>query len=185
MRQACWLAAAVVGIAVVARAESYSIVQLTDMDREVTVQAVTSTELKDLKKQMETETKLFQKAKEIAAKEWAARIAAERKANDKNAPKTLPFPSSQLRMREMHVTPRTYMNKEEADKAVTALEEHASHQAEIKQEQEKKAGKQGGTGANHDKELNLREAATFLKTKIEELTKSAGAADAAGAVGAK
>ena len=191
MRQACWLAAAVVvGIVGLARAESFSIVQLTDMDREVTFQVVTSTELKDLKKQMENETKLFQKAKDIAAKEWAARIAAERKANDKNAIKTLPFPGSQLRMREMRLaTPRTYMNKDDADKAVVGLEERASRAAENKQEQEKKAGKLDAKGASHDKELNLREAASFLKAKIDELAQgaggaAAGAADAANATGA-
>ena len=189
MRKAGWLAAVVLGMAVMARAESYNIVQLTDMDREVTVQAVSATELKDLKKQIETETKLFQKAKEMAAKEWATRIAAERKLNDKNAPRTLPFPSAQLRERKMSVMPRSFMNKEEADKAVQVIEERAARQADFKQQQEIKSGNQGGKSGNRDKELNLREAATFLKSKIEELTAStaggaaapAGAADAAGA----
>lgn len=181
MRKVCWLAGAVaVGMAVMARAESYSIVQLTDMDREVTFQVVDATELKDLKKQMDTETKLFQKAKDAVAKEWAARIVAERKANDKSAIKTLPFPGSQLRERKMTVMPRSFMKKDEADKAVQALEERAFS----KQEKDMKSGKQ----TNRDKELNLREAAALLRSKIEELAQSAGggaaAAGAAGAAGA-
>ncbi|MEI7435271.1 MAG: hypothetical protein WCL16_00520 [bacterium] len=173
--------AVVAGMAVVARAESYSIVQLTDMENEQTIQVVSTTELRDLKKQLEAETKVFQKAKDLAAKEWAARIVAERKANDKNAPKTLPFPGAQLRGgREMRVLPRNYMNKDDADKAVQVMEEVAARKADNKKEREIKAGagKLPKKLVDHDKELNLREAATFLKTKIDELTQAA-ATDAA------
>ncbi len=179
MRQACWLAAMVVGMAVAARAESFSVVQVTDMNRDVTFQVVTSAELKDLKKQMDAEDKFFQKAKDLVAKDWAARIAAERKANDKNAPKTPAFPGSQLRERVMSVMPRSYMKKDDADKAVQALEERAARSSELKQELEKKNAK-GGKTTNHEKELAVSEAASLLKAKIEELTKAAPAAPAAG-----
>ncbi len=174
MRQACWLAAMVVGMAVAARAESFSVVQVTDMNRDVTFQVVTSAELKDLKKQMDAEDKFFQKAKDLVAKDWAARIAAERKANDKNAPKTPAFPGSQLRERVMSVMPRSYMKKDDADKAVQALEERAARSSELKQELEKKNAK-GGKTTNHEKELAVSEAASLLKAKIEELTKAAPA----------
>ena len=175
MKQACWLAAMVVGMAVAARAESYSIVQLTDMNRDVTFQVVSSTELRDLKKQMDAEEKFFQKAKELVAKDWAARIAAERKANEKNAPKTPPFPGSQLRERVMSVMPRTYMKRDEADKAVQALEERAARTAFAKQELENKASK-GLKVVNHEKELALSEAVSLLKAKIEELKGTAAPA---------
>jgi len=136
-----------------------------------------STELRDLKKRLESEAKFFPKAKEAAAKEWAARIVAERKADNKNAPKTLPFPSSQLRAREIRVMPRTFMDKDEADKAVQVLERQAAN----KKDQEKKTAKPVAKDVAHEKEINLRDARDLLQVKIADLIKGAGG----GEVGAK
>ena len=53
-----------------ARAETLYVVEISDVEKKVSREIKTSAELKDLKKTIEDEKRLFPKALELAKKEW-------------------------------------------------------------------------------------------------------------------
>jgi len=141
----------------VARAETFTVVEITDVQKKVTQEVKSAQELADLKKAIEAEAKVFQNAVEAVRKEWAAAASAaaaiKPKPGEKPAPPSPPFPGN--------LSPRKCMEKgnfPEKEKAQKSLEQLSKTAATAKPQQLSEA---------------FTKAASAVQAKIDELVKAA------------
>jgi len=184
MKQMLVRMALVAGLAGVgaARAEQVYVVEITDLQKKISREIKTSAELKELKKTIDDEARVFPKALELTKKEWetvdkGAPVEKPKPGEkiEKPLPPT-PFPSSML-------SPRKCQEKggfTDRDKAQKRLDQLETAEADALAKDAKK--KQGG-GQMTDVEKNRQaraadraaaaaRAATALQAKIDDLLKN-------------
>ena len=186
--------AAVLASVSVARAELVYVVEITDLQKAVSHDIKTAAELKELKKSIEDEARVFPKALEQVKKEWeAAEKPAPAAPGEKPAPGAkpdkpvppTPFPSGMLAPRKCQEK-GSFTDRDKAQKKMDQLETAAADV--IAKEAKKNQGKQP-TEAEKSRQAHAAEraaaaakAVTALQTKIDELLKNpAGAGGAAAA----
>ncbi len=186
------LAAVLAGVGA-ARAEMVYLVEITDLQKKVTREIKTSAELKELKKTMDAEARVFPKALDLTKKEW--------EAVDKGAPvekpkpgekierplPATPFPSGMLAPRKL----QTKGDFSDRDKAQKRLEQLENAEMDLLSKDAKR--NQGRQLTDKDKIKLAREAdraaaadraAVSLQTRIDELIKNPAGAAAPAAAGA-
>ena len=142
-----------------AAAEELSLaVKITDMQKNAEFKVMSAEEFKQLDAQIRLENRLFQKAQELAKKEW--------KADDTNK---APYPGGRLNPRKAEVMERGA--REKVDKKVEkALKAEEKRQDDFKKpggklsEEEKKQA-----NIKADKKRELETAGNLLKAKLDEL----------------
>jgi hypothetical protein len=175
------LAAALAG-AGLARGEMSFIVEVYDLQKTVTRQVMTSAEVKELKKTLAAEARVFAKAVELAKKDWDA--AAKPAPGEKAVPYT-PFPMGALQARRCQEK-GSYTKPEDAQKRVEQMDT-----AEADAEAKKAKRNTGSAGKGKDtrdleRSAVISRAAIAVQEKIDELIQNpaGAAAKPAEAVGA-
>ncbi len=180
MKQMLWrmvLVAALTGVGM-ARAELVYLVEVADLQKKVTREILTSTEMKELKKTIDAETRVFAKAVELAKKEWDAAEKGEKPAPGEKVekqPPATPFPSGTLSARRFQEK-GSFTDRDKAQKRLDQIE---TAEADL-------LAKQAKRNAGQAKAKNMREferaaaidrAAMAVQEKMDELIKNpAGAA---------
>ncbi|MEI6211557.1 MAG: hypothetical protein WCR06_08010 [bacterium] len=166
----------------VAKAEMAYIVEVTDFLKQNSRQAMTTAELKELKKTISAESRVFAKAMELSKKEWDAAEKGEPAEKPKPGEKVekpvmlapTPFPASMIsprKYREMG----SFTDSEKAQKKLAQIEEAEANQ--VAKEAKKNPNK---AKAPHDTErmLAAQRAVLTVQEKIDALIKNPAAANA-------
>ena len=176
----------------VAKAESVTLVEITDLQKKTTYEIKTSQEFKELKKTLDAEAHVFPKALELTKKEW--------ETSDKGAPPAekpkpgekvekpaaqQPFPASMLSFRKC-AEKGNFADREKAQKRLDQMESSAADV--ILEKAKKNMGKvptpadklKAAREAERDKAAD--KAAVALQAKIDELVKAAASVAATNAV---
>ena len=183
----------VVAGTVAVRAESVNVVEVYDLQRKVTREIMATAEMRELKKTIEAEARVYPKALELTKKEWDAAEKPAPAAPGAKAEKGVaptPFPASMLSPRKF-VDKGSFTDKDKAQKKLDQLEKVDADLFE-KEAKEKKAKQQleASNPASKKKSAGMDDhgaaagrAATALQAKIDELVKSqpSGSTNAAAA----
>ncbi|MFZ4394453.1 MAG: hypothetical protein ACOYOU_02370 [Kiritimatiellia bacterium] len=166
----------------VAKAEMAYIVEVTDFLKQNTRQAMTTAELKELKKTIFAESRVFAKAMELAKKEWDAAEKGEPAEKPKPGEKVekpvmlapTPFPASMIsprKYREMG----TFTDTEKAQRKLAQIEEAEANQAA---KDAKKNPNKAKTAHDTERMLAAQRAVLTVQEKIDTLIKNPAAANA-------
>jgi hypothetical protein len=181
MKQMLWrmvLVAALTGVGL-ARAEIVYLVEVSDLQKKVTREIMTGAELKDLKKTIDAETRVFAKAVELAKKEWEAAEKGEKPAPGEKVeklPPATPFPNGTLSARRCQEK-GSFTDHEKAQKRLDQID---TAEADLLAKQAKRIA--GQPKAKNARELEraavIGRAAMAVQDKIDELIKNPAAAAA-------
>ena len=158
-----------------AKAETFTVVEITDLKKKGTREIKTTQELADLKKTIDAESQVFQKAMELARKDWPAppkpAPAAKTKAGTKPPPPPpppQPFPSN-LAPRKC-LDKGSFPDKELAQKLLDQLEKAAKDAADALAKSTKN---QKVSEVEKARAEALDRGATAVQAKLDELVKAA------------
>ncbi len=180
MRQMLWRMVLVAALTAVgmARAEIVYLVEVSDLQKKATREIMTSAEMKELKKTIDAETRVFAKAVELAKKDWDAAEKGEKPAPGEKVekqPAATPFPNGTLSARRCQEK-GSFTDREKAQKRLDQID---TAEADL-------LAKQAKRNVGQPKAKNVREleraavidrAAMAVQEKIDELIKNpAGAA---------
>lgn len=180
MRMVLLVALAGVGMA---KAEMTYIVEVTDLLKQNTHQVLSSAELKDLKKTISAEARVFAKAMELSKKEWDAAEKGEPLEKPKPGEKVekpvfiapTPFPGSMISPRKYREV-GSFTDADKAQKKMTQIMD-----AEAKQmEKDAKKNPNKAKPSTHETErmLAAQRAVLAVQEKIDALIKNPAAANA-------
>jgi hypothetical protein len=156
------------------RAEMSYIVEVTDLQKTVTRQVMTAAELKELKKTIEAEARLFPKAVELVKKSWDEAEKASKPGPGEKAVPSMPFPSGTFSPRRCQEK-GNFTKQEEAQKR---LEQMDAAESDLAARKAKRAGANSVKNTKiQEREAVVLRAALAVQEKIDELVKNpAGAA---------
>ena len=173
---------AVLACAGMARAEMVYVVETTDLQKKSTLEIKTGAELKELKKTIDAEARVFPKAFELVKKEWeagdkGAPPAEKPKPGEKieRPPPPAPFPGNMLAPRKCQEK-GSFTDRDKAAKRQQQLEDSAMEA--ITKEAKKKQGQQltdkekAKLARDNERQLAADRAATTLQAKIDDLIKN-------------
>lgn len=172
-----WVLVAGLSLAGAARAEMFYLVEVSDIQRKSTYQTMSQQEFRALKKTVDAESRVFQKALEQTRKDWDA---AEKgpapvpgaKAVPSVAPVApIPFPGGSFSPRKA-VEKGSFTDAKKAEQRQRQLED-AQREIESKDLKRNTNTKNAKTRLEH--QAATERAALMVQTKIDELVKAAGA----------
>lgn len=174
-----WVLVAGLSLVGAARAELVYLVEVSDIQRKNTYQTMSQQEFRTLKKTVDAESRVFQKALEQARKDWDS---AEKgpapvpgvKAVPAVAPAApIPFPGGSLSTRKV-IEKASFTDAKKAEQRQRQLED-AQRDIESKEIERLKNSKNvKADKARREHQAAADRAALIVQTKIDELVKAAG-----------
>jgi hypothetical protein len=125
-------------------AEAYYVVKVQDMTKISSHKVVSAKELKELEKEIQTESQCFPKALEESAKAW--------KADEAN--KGTAFPGGRVTPRKIVGAPERFSNEEKAKEKLKAIEDAEIKKAERESEKETAKAKKSNKNSKANKKTS-------------------------------